>query len=213
MKSLFSIAIILILFIQQAHFSILKSVLGVGLERPDYEVLKKYDDNIEIRKYAPTKWASVSTQTEAKNMKSKQSPMFRQLYNYISGDNDAQMKMEMTVPVTFVMNSLQDKSKRIDFDTNCDISMRFYVPKEHQSNTPKPRGDVKLEDEPESTYAVIKFGGYASMTDYLSYRDKLIEKLGDEANNYDLVNMRMAGYDAPFKFFNRKNEVWLKKKL
>jgi hypothetical protein len=213
MKFLISISIILILFTQQAHFSLLKSVLGVGLERPDYEVLKRLDDKIEIRKYEPTKWAAVSTQTEAKNMKSKQSPMFRQLYNYISGDNDAQMKMEMTVPVTFVMESLQDKSKKIDFDTTCDISMRFYVPKKHQSNTPKPNGDVKLEDEAEATYAVIKFGGYAKMSDYLSYRDQLIEKLGDEAKNYDLVNMRMAGYDAPFKFFDRTNEVWLKRKV
>ena len=36
--------------------------------------------------------------------------------------------------------------------------------------------------------------------------------LGTNANTtYDSQRMFMAGYDSPFKFFGRTNEVWLRK--
>ncbi len=41
--------------------------------------------------------------------------------------------------------------------------------------------------------AVIRFGGYATIDDYISQRDLLINKLGDEAKNYDCVHMMTAG--------------------
>jgi hypothetical protein len=59
--------------------------------------------------------------------------------------------------------------------------------------------------------AVARFGGYASMDDYIKYRDNLVKALGTDSKEYDIVNMISAGYDAPFKAFFRRNEVWLKK--
>ena len=114
------------------------------------------------------------------------------------------------------------------------MEMRFLVPKDFQNNTPVPTNEAYLVEEPEMIAAVAKFGGYASADDYMKYRDFLVEKLGDEAQNYDTINMMTAGYgnfvlififiltvfqfltkffhlDPPFKPVYRTNEVWLKK--
>jgi len=74
------------------------------------------------------------------------------------------------------------------------MEMRFYVPKDFQKDTPVPTNEAYLVDEPEMIAAVARFGGYASVDDYLKYRDLLIEKLGEEAKNYDTINMMTAGY-------------------
>jgi hypothetical protein len=47
-------------------------------ERPEYVMLNKLSDNMEIRKYLASKWAC-TTQTNG------ESSMFVQLFNYISG--------------------------------------------------------------------------------------------------------------------------------
>jgi hypothetical protein len=60
--------------------------------------------------------------------------------------------------------------------------------------------------------ATIRFGGWATMEMNIKKRDELIKALGARASQYDTVNMVVAGYDAPFKLFNRRNEVWLVKK-
>ena len=52
---------------------------------------------------------------------------------------------------------------------------------------------VFLRDEPEMTVAVIQFGWYPDMNDYMSNRDTLIRKLGADASAYDTANMMIAG--------------------
>ena len=39
-----------------SFFKTVKTALGIEIERPPYELIKKIGDNIEIRKYAPSKW-------------------------------------------------------------------------------------------------------------------------------------------------------------
>ncbi len=82
-----------------------------------------------------------------------------------------------------------------------------------QKEALKPSDEaVRIENKPEIEIATIRFGGFASVDDWINKRDELIKALGDESSKYDIVNMVTAGYDAPFKFFNRRNEVWLMKK-
>ena len=50
-----------------------------AIEKPDYSVLETITDNIEIRKYVPTKWACTTTEGNLS--------MFWKLFNYISGKN------------------------------------------------------------------------------------------------------------------------------
>jgi hypothetical protein len=138
----------------------------------------------------------------------KNNNMFWTLFGYIGGENDQKKKIEMTAPVTTVFKS--SDSRAISMTSNALMTMRFYVPKSNQANTPNPTGNAFLQDEPEAQYATIRFGGWASMNDNLSYRDKLIKALGADASKYDTVNFITAGYDSPFNFIGRRNEVWLK---
>ncbi|CAF0830758.1 unnamed protein product [Brachionus calyciflorus] len=187
----------------------IKSALGLEIERPKYEVVKTIGENMEIRKYEPTKWVSTSMEGEADHYKSQyQRTMFYKLFNYISGENDVKEKISMTSPVTVQYNS----NDTIQPLSQVKMTMGFYVPHDKQAKTPDPTNkDTFLRSEPEMTVAVVKFGGYASTQDFLSHRDLLIKALGEEAKNYDTVNMMTAGYDPPFKPVNRTNEVWLKK--
>ena len=117
-------------------------------------------------------------------------------------------EISMTAPVTMSMKA--DGQSLINMDTDVTATMGFFVPKAMGNDVPTPNDDtVKIESIGQQTVASIRFGGWASMTDNLKYRDELISLLGDKADLYDTVNFVTAGYDAPFKFFNRRNEVWL----
>ena len=90
--------------------------------------------------------------------------------------------------------------------------MNFYVPAKFANNPPMPTSsNVMIKEIPETTVAVARFGGYASIDDYIENRDALVKALGDVSKDYDTVNMISAGYDAPFKPFFRRNEVLLRK--
>ena len=126
------------------------------------------------------------------------------------GQNDQKKSIPMTAPVlTSFTNSQPDL---INANSFCNVSMSFYVPKDVQANTPNPVDSaVKIEAVGGVTVAVIRFSGYAKMADNIKMRDLLIQKLGVSSASYDTVNMIAAGYDAPFKFFDRRNEVMLLK--
>ncbi|CAF0774753.1 unnamed protein product [Brachionus calyciflorus] len=182
--------------------------LEIETERPNYEVIKTIGENMEIRKYEPTKWVSTSMEVNA-DKSDNQTEMFFKLFNYISGENNENEKISMTSPVTVQYNS---NNNTIEPLSQVKMTMGFYVPHEKQDKTPDPTNkDTFLRSTPGMTVAVIKFGGFASTQDYLSHRDLLIKTLGKEAKNYDTVNIITARYDPPFKQFNRTNEVWLKK--
>jgi len=187
----------------------IKAAFGIEIERPPYEVVRKLGDNMEIRKYPATKWVCTKEKDVAEQLLTHSGTMFNRLFRYISGDNERQQKIAMTSPVTYDYNNLS--GGKIKHDSNCEIEMRFYVPKEFQNNTPKPTGNATIIENPEMTVACIKFGGYASFNDYMKNRDILIQELGEEAKQYDCNNIMTAGYDPPFKPINRCNEVWLKK--
>ena len=114
--------------------------------------------------------------------------------------------MPMTKPVlSWNVNNPDKKSTQLKV-------MCFYVPKEFHSNTPNPTsGDVSLKSLPKTVVATIKFGGFASSTDYATKKNELVRLLGADAKNYDSDMHLMAGYDSPYTFFDRRNEVWLKK--
>ena len=133
--------------------------------------------------------------------------MFWTLFNYISSKNDQNVKIEMTAPVTMFYKNT--KNELINRNSDIEMTMKFYVPKENQNNTPIPTENAFIEEIPEMTVASIRYGGWASINTYLSFRDKLIKRLGDESENYDKVNFVSAGYDSPFNLIGRRNEVWL----
>ena len=55
------------------------------------------------------------------------------------------------------------------------------------------------------------FGGRASDKHYIEEAEKLVKALGD-TTDYHQEFYYTAGYDSPYKLFNRRNEVWFIKK-
>ncbi len=55
------------------------------------------------------------------------------------------------------------------------------------------------------------FGGRAEDEHYIKEADNLVKALGD-AQDLTQEYYYTAGYDSPFKLFNRRNEVWFIKK-
>ena len=188
--------------------SFLKS-LGIGIDRPPYVVMQKLAENIEIRKYGAAKWVCTKAAGPAGSYSNYRSGMFNKLFKYISGQNSANQKIAMTSPVTTDYKVYDNQL--MTPQSNVEIAMRFYVAKDQEANVPVPTGDAYVVQDPEMIVAVVQFGGYASTQDFLNYRNVLINSLGSEANNYDLVNIMTAGYDPPFKPVGRTNEVWLRR--
>jgi hypothetical protein len=136
--------------------------------------------------------------------------LFMRLFGYISGRNTANKNIPMTAPV---LTAYSMDSNPVGSNSKALITMAFYVPRINQDETPKPSSeDVILNNMPEMTVAVARFGGFAKFSDYARNRDRLIKALGNESISFDTINFSTAGYDAPFKPFSRRNEVWLIKK-
>ena len=111
--------------------------------------------------------------------------------------------MPMTAPVLMWFEKTGNNEKKV---------MCFFIPKQFHANTPNPTSsDVYLRSEPKTTVSTIKFSGFASTRDYTKKKAELLTQLSSDAKSYNSEMMIMAGYDSPFKFFDRKNEVWLRK--
>ena len=77
-----------------------RNAVGIDIESPTYEVIKKIDENTEIRKYSASKW--ICTREENKKASEDNNiKMFFNLFNYISGNNNQEKKISMTSPVSF----------------------------------------------------------------------------------------------------------------
>jgi hypothetical protein len=169
------------------------AIMGVfTVEKQKYEVVFK-GKGFEIRHYPSVILATVYS--SAKNYKELASPGFRKIAGYIFGNNESKTKIAMTAPVHMDMNS--------------DVSsMSFVMPSEYGiNNLPKPNSpDVKIQQTASEYVAVIAFGGYAN--------DNSIKEQSEKLNTLLLENkikvigkFRFLGYNAPYQFIGRKNEV------
>merc|ERR1711962_931212 len=195
-------------------------------EQVPYTTLKQFD-GYEMRQYPSVKWACteatykmekedsesrdsnefnltkmVQEMMSGKGWKSRpSSKMFMKLFRYISGVNEEQEEIEMTVPVLTRMTILEDKK--------INKQMCFYLNKAHQENPPTPTEEgVVIEENQEFTVFVHTFGGYA-MRDrvWIEEAQKFADKLSSKADSIDFSKFYTAGYDSPMKFWNRRNEV------
>jgi hypothetical protein len=162
-----------------------------NIETYPYKVTKKYD-GFEIRTYDATLFTSVKLST--KNYKESSSKGFSILAGYIFGGNDRNEKIAMTSPVAM---SLEDS-----------MTMLFMVPKKFDKETlPKPnQSQIKFTEEPAKTVAAITFNRWADDEKIETYKQKLITALEKEGIPFT-NRFYFLGYNAPYEFFNRKNEV------
>lgn len=161
-------------------------------EEQKYTVVRKYKD-FEIRFYPSATLATIYS--NAKTYRDLSGPGFRKLAGYIFGGNESNTKISMTAPV--------------QMDINDSVStMSFVMPSPYRKeNLPKPNDpNVHIMNSAEEYVAVIGFGGYASDKDLKYYSEKLKNNL-KENGIIPHGNYRFLGYNPPFQFLNRRNEI------
>ena len=165
-------------------------------EWPDYEVLEAMN-GYELRRYQPSVW---TTAIGSSSMWSA-SGAFQQLFKYISGENDRNMKIAMTAPVLSISNSQQERQW-------------FFMPKKLHSNPPVPTGyGVKnVMWAPLDVY-VIKYTPSVNMMAMKrlakQHEAKLVKMMENDGLtlNSNFIGMS-AGYNGPWSTMH-KNEVWI----
>eukprot|EP00092_Neocalanus_flemingeri_P028125 GFUD01030545.1.p1 GENE.GFUD01030545.1~~GFUD01030545.1.p1 ORF type:complete len:219 (+),score=79.44 GFUD01030545.1:98-754(+) len=193
-----------------------------GYECAPYTILESHPE-YQVRKYPSRKWATVlhekqshETQNDMPMSKEwKQQPQnksFMKLFGYITGTNETGSKISMTVPVSTKVTTEEHEGGGVVMKEE----MGFYVPSEHQDSTPPPKADqeVKIVTRPEMVAFVREFGGFAKDKDWQEQKEQLKKDLEgrDDFGQIDFEMYYRQGFDAPFKFWGRKNEVFFIKK-
>jgi hypothetical protein len=161
-------------------------------EEQKYSIIHKYKD-FEIRFYPSATIATINS--NAKTYRDLSGPGFRKLAGYIFGGNEANKKISMTSPV--------------QMDINDSVStMSFVMPSEYtKEKLPKPNDpNVQIKNTADEYVAVIRFGGYCSDKDLKFYSEKL-QNLLKENSITSFGNYRFLGYNPPFQFLGRRNEI------
>ena len=159
---------------------------AMAYEEANYEVVKE-NKEYEIRKYSDR--LVIETNSIEGNG-------FRKLFNYISGNNEKNQEIKMTVPVTQEIK-------------NGNMTMQFYLPlKFNKDNVPKPsNSDIKILTIEGGYYAVIEYSGRSSDKNFLKNKDTL-EKLLKQDNITILSPPIRASYNSPFTLpMLKRNEV------
>jgi hypothetical protein len=161
-------------------------------EEQKHSLIRKYKD-FEIRFYPSATIATINS--NAKTYRDLSGPGFRKLAGYIFGSNEANTKISMTSPVQMDVN---------DFVS----TMSFVMPSAYTKETlPKPNDpNVQIKNTADEYVAVIRFGGYASDKDLRFYSEKLQNLLKENAI-ISFGNYRFLGYNPPFQFIGRRNEI------
>ena len=165
------------------------------LEEPKFEILHEYS-RFEVRKYVNTIQAQVSS-PDSEDVSS--SIHFREIANYIFGNNDKSQNISMTAPVQ-------------TWNHNNEALMAFTMPsKLSLEKLPKPNNNrVKLREIKGDIVAVLKFSWFSGNTK----TKKLIQKLQDLIKIKGLKQKgtpKLAVYDNPMTTlpFARRNEIHL----
>jgi hypothetical protein len=189
------------------------SVVGIegDVEQPPFEVVASLSENIEIRQYVER--IAVEATVTADDSDDARNAAFRLLFDYISGANQANAEIAMTVPV-----ETSRASRKIAMTAPVEIqvgeagatTMRFFLPGSFTpESAPDPTDDrVRLVVLPEQRFAVLAFSGSRS-DQVVSAR---LEELHAALDAHDLHPRRSSEraffYDPPWTLpWFRRNEV------
>lgn len=171
-----------------------------GADGPLIKVLETCED-YETRVYDKSQW--VSSSSPAGEFMSA----FWRLYGYIGGKNDQGKKMDMNMPVRIHVKLSED-----DVDgTKVEIfNVSFFLSSSLLPNLPKPLDEkVFLEQEDSLVTFVAHFSGMAKDKDWKDSRCRLMQALDRDGKSYVRREYFSAGYDPPYKLWNRRNEIIL----
>ena len=162
------------------------NMFGQSTEIQPYTLIKKID-SIEIRFYPIAKIVKTSSENGNNN--------FGKLFQYISGKNDKNKKIAMTAPVY-----MDEKGKEMAF-----VLPSLYNDIEVPEST---RDDVTTHTTKPMYVASLTYGGYSNSEKVKKHKNTLINTL-KKSEIATIGKLKILGYDAPFKFYNRRNEVMI----
>ncbi|KAL0906041.1 hypothetical protein M5K25_024502 [Dendrobium thyrsiflorum] len=206
---------IFVLNFSSPGFSLPSSSVGVfpptckRIECPAFDVIDK-GDGYEIRRYNSTPWISTSEINEISFVGATRDG-FLQLFNYIQGNNEYSVKIEMTGPV--ITQILPSDGP---FCTSSFV-VSFYVPKENQADPPPAKG-LHLQKWDVKYAAVRQFTGFVSDSDvgveaaalYSSIAGSRWASAIDKSRKaYSTSPYTVAQYNSPFEYTDRVNEIWM----
>lgn len=181
------------------------SVFGVrsGYESAPYEVVEQLDTDLEIRRY-DARLAAETTAPAGDNQ------AFRRLFRYITGANQGEREVAMTVPVE--RNAAAEIAMTVPVERNRDSSnttLRFFLPASFSTETAPIPSDpgVRIVEVPPQTLAVLRFSGFGFDASVERKMAELLERL--ETTEWDPQGEPLAYfYDPPWALpFLRRNEV------
>ena len=179
-------------------------------EEPDYQVVQKLADDIEIREYGTYAVAEVLVKGAAADVGNTAFPI---LAGYIFGKNKGERKLEMTAPVTQTAEpvKLEMTAPVTQTAASGGFIVQFVLPKGVTVATaPEPTDErVKLRDVDPQRVAVIQYSGFWSDDNYNEHLAQLEAALR-KANLATVGEPVYSRYNAPFTlWFLRRNEIWL----
>lgn len=183
------------------------------VERPAYEIISSYDNNIEIRR---TKEQLYATVTVAGTDSSAPNKAFGLLADFIFGNNTRRDKVAMTAPVVSqsvnTSESISMTAPVISQAQNAGMyEVSFIMPAPYTIDTiPTPNNDlVRLHTVTSKTLAAITFWWYTTQSSITEHREILLTKLaslGIQTTGESIV----AQYNDPrTPPFMRRNEIWI----
>lgn len=176
-----------------------------GLDCPVFTTVTK-GNGFDIREYPEAKWTSITVQ-EVSSLQTAIGTGFQAIFQYISGDNSASEKIEMTAPVRVEVVAPQGPYCKANVTTS------FFLPWSFQNSSSIPVANntaVFTEDIKELKVAVLVFPGRPKTDEDITDQVAKLGALLDTASiKYNKDVFVYAGYDSPFRVFDRHNEVWL----
>jgi hypothetical protein len=168
------------------HLFISVLLMAQSYQTQPYEVVSTIDQ-IEIRYYPPAMKVQVeSTSSNNRN--------FNALFQYISGNNDEGEKIAMTTPV-YMENKKESQT------------MAFVLPSQYTDTAPQPKQEgVEVYQSKAGYFAAIRYGGYSNPEKVQRFTQQLKKILAQE-NKKIIGHALVLSYDAPYKFYNRRNEI------
>lgn len=183
--------------------------MAASTNETPYTVTKTLSEIVEIRKYPAQIVANTMASGERK-LAANQG--FRQLFDYISGNNYLRTNIPMTSPVSEIPISAQSTAitpplQQLSGEEGWVI--RFFMPSTFTlDNTPEPTSpNIQITETKSRVVAAIRFSGDANKQDLDMYSEQL--RLLLRKHNYQEVGIaEYAFYSPPFIPPNmRRNEV------
>ena len=190
---------------------LMQGSVAMAIEEPAFEIVLEAPE-YEVRRYLPTIVAEVDVDG---SLRSSGNDAFRVLADYIFGNNTANEKMQMTVPVESAEGTRMKMTAPVTSTESADgerYTFAFVMEDKYTLDSlPKPNNPrIRIVERPARVMAVHRFSGRWTEDRYEEHESLLLNAL--RAAQIKLLGKPVfARYNAPFTpWFLRRNEVMVR---